>query len=260
MTEKQILNSPHVAFKLFMLWFRVYLIPETVKIWRCLRFCMLQRLKENNLSCTQPLKRCTVLAGRLAKYGQGCKSWCPASTCRRRKQKVIVYPLEDDRATVWHGQANNEFSWERNQSRSGSLLTLTHFIPAKMSIVYLLLFAFALKSRNSFFFPDVPLCYSSSWKQIKAAATALPASVFTKRHRRRPLHTITHKETKTLSSGALFIPPSVGFPCFQNSSLYWGYTSWSQWFSLTFYSSFLSSKLEKDSMFCSLWSASLKNT
>lgn len=37
---------------------------------------------------------------------------------RRKKQRVIVYPFEDNRATVWHRQANNEFSWERNQSEA----------------------------------------------------------------------------------------------------------------------------------------------
>lgn len=80
--------------------------------------------------------------------GPCCWSWSETQTNRRKKQKVIVDPFEGNRATVWQRQANNEFSWEGNQSEPRSLLTLTHFIPAKMSIVYLLLFAFALKSRT----------------------------------------------------------------------------------------------------------------
>lgn len=140
----------------------IHLILETVKMQWCVRFLYASKIKESNLRCMQWFKRCTVLVGRLAKHGQGCKSSSPALTKRRKKQRVIVYPFEDNHATVWHRQANNEFSWETNQSEPRSLLTLTHFIPAKMSIVYLLLFAFTLKSWNIPLFPDVPLCSSSS--------------------------------------------------------------------------------------------------
>lgn len=133
--------------------FTVNLILDIVKEKKsvCVCFCMISKIKKNNLRCMQWFKRCK---------GPCSWSWSEALTNRRKKQKVIVDPFEGNRATVWHGGANNEFSWEGNQSESRSLLTLTHFIPAKMSIVYLLLFAFALKSRNIPPFPDVALCSS----------------------------------------------------------------------------------------------------
>lgn len=184
------------------------------------------------------VEMCMILADRLTKLCQDCKSSSTDLTNRRKKQKVIVYPFEETRASVWHRQANNEFSWERNQSEPRTLLTLTHFIPAKMSIVYLLLFAFTLKSWNISLFPDVPLCSSSStrlwWtgdvgpgylkeEKGKAAATMFPAPTFAKKTAGRysvrsvspPTDKKKHEETKTLSWGLWFIPPSMDFPCFQ---------------------------------------------
>lgn len=82
----------------------------------CVFVLYASEIKKNNQRCTQCFERCTLFAALLAKHGQGCES--PALTNRRKKQKVIVYPFEDDRATVWHRRANNEFSWERNQSET----------------------------------------------------------------------------------------------------------------------------------------------
>lgn len=109
-------------------------------------FLHASKLKKNNVRSMQWFKTCMILAGPLTKLGQGFKSSSADVTNRRKKQKVIVYPFEETRASVWHRQANNEFSWERNQSEPRSLLTLTHFVPARVSIVYLLLFAFTRKS------------------------------------------------------------------------------------------------------------------
>lgn len=111
----------------------------------------------------QWFKRCMVMAGRLARQGMAevanvrVQLWLAEE--RHRESYFILWRQH---ATIWHRQANNDFPWERNQSEPRSLLTLKHFIQAKMSIVYLLLFAFALKSRNIPPFPDVPLCSSSS--------------------------------------------------------------------------------------------------
>ena len=70
----------------------------------------------------------------------------PTLTNRRKKQKVIVYPFEENRATVWLRRANNEFSWERNQSETQKSANTDAFHTRQMSIVYLLLFAFTLKN------------------------------------------------------------------------------------------------------------------
>lgn len=118
-----------------------------------------------------------------------------------------------------------------------SLQTMMHFILAKMSIVYLLLFSFTLKNWNIPLFPDVALrsCLTHLWwtgdvglgHQRKRSQRQLPLhfqpmSLLKKKQQAgiawgqcHPLQTIRHKKTKTLSWGPWFIPPSTGSPCFQ---------------------------------------------
>lgn len=171
-TEKQILKCPHIFS--YAVIYSLYHIEIARMLW-----CVLHasKVKKNNLRCMQWFQRCTVL---LAKS--------PAST-NREKQKVI--PLKTTvQLSGTHEQIMN-FLGREIKAKPRSLLTLMHFILAKMSIVYLLLFAFTLK--YSPFFPDVPpvflLLHSSlmNWrrwtrlleeKKPEAAAIAFPAPGF----------------------------------------------------------------------------------
>ena len=84
-----------------------YSFCHAARILRCVFYT--SEVKKKTLRCMQRFQRCRVLAGLLAQS--------PALT-NRQKQKAIVYPFEDNRATVWHRQSNNEFSWERYQSEA----------------------------------------------------------------------------------------------------------------------------------------------
>lgn len=249
-TEKQIMKCPHVLFKLFYaVKYSLSHIGHSKSALVCVCvFCMLQRLKRNDLRCMQWFERCLVLAGLFAKAWQRLQKLSPTLTNRRKK--VIVYPFEDNRATVWHRRANNEFSWERNQSEPRSLLTLMHFILAKMSIVYLLLFAFTLKSWNIPLFPDVPLCSSSLTRlwwtgdaglgyRRKRSQRQLPLhfqslSLLKKQQagmawgQYHPLQTIRHdRQDKNIVTRAVIYFSLNGLLLFSTTSCHWDCSSWS---------------------------------
>lgn len=160
----------------------------------------------------------------------------PPLTHRRKKQRVIVYPFEDDRATVWHRWANNEFSWEWNQSETQKSANTdafhtsqnVHCVPAAFCI-YSQKLKYPPFSRCSpvFLLLDLSLMNWRRWtrlpkeKKPKADDIAFPAPAAKKQQagtawgQCHPLRTIRHDRTKTLSWRQWFIPPSTGFPCFQ---------------------------------------------
>lgn len=87
-------------FRLLLHSFTVLLISER-ETQNCV-LSVLQRTKSAHSSLSAG-----SLAGRLTKG--------PALT-NRKEQEGIVYPFEDKCATVWQRRANNEISWEGNQS------------------------------------------------------------------------------------------------------------------------------------------------
>lgn len=142
--------------------------------------------------------RCMV--GSISKAWQRLQHLSPTLTNRRKKQKVIVYPFEDGHATVWHRQANNEFSWERNQSKTQKSANTdafhtrqnVHCVPAAFCIDSQKL-KYSPFSRCSpvFLLLDSPLMNWRCWtrllreKKPKAAAIALPAPAFAKKTSRQ---------------------------------------------------------------------------